>query len=194
MIRDNALAISGLLVEKLGGSCGAARISPRACGTRPTSTATCATTSTTWATTSIAAACTRSGSAPAAPPDMTIFDMPSRELCVVPPFAHEHAAASAHAAERSDLCRSRARPGAADDCSTEATRRPSGSPTPSSWPPAASPTAEEAAILSAGLDLQLAKFRGDVAAARSNCCPSAIRSPIRSSIRSNWPPTRSPPT
>ena len=61
--------------------------------------------------TSIAAACTRSGNAPCRRRAYHLRRAGSREMHGAPPD-HQHAAAGSGAAERSDLCRSRARSGA----------------------------------------------------------------------------------
>ena len=81
MIRDQALALSGLLVEKIGGPSGEAVPAGRAVGGADRAATDykqdqgrriCT-----------AAACTRSGSAPSPPPTMTTFDAAGRETCVV---------------------------------------------------------------------------------------------------------------
>ena len=80
MVRDNALAVAGLLVDKLGGD-PVRPTSPTASGTSLPSTATCATISTTRATGCTAEVSTRSGSAPRAAADDDLRYAQPRDLC-----------------------------------------------------------------------------------------------------------------
>ena len=115
-IRDNALAVSGLLDDQLGGpsvmpyqppGCGRRWRSAKGSRGRRTSRAT--------ARICIGAACTRFWKRTVPPASLATFDAPTREKCTARRGADQHAAAGAGAAERSDLRRSGAGAGRAGD-------------------------------------------------------------------------------
>ena len=118
MIRDQALAASGLLVEQarraVGEAVSAGRLVEGADRRRRLSAGTRATTST-------AAACTRSGSGRSRRRRWSTFDAADARDCARARVAHEHAAAGAGAAERGDVRRGGARAGRARDATSAAT-------------------------------------------------------------------------
>ncbi len=164
MIRDNALAISGLLVEKLGG--------PSVRPYQPEGV---------WDETNVYGnlrhykhdqgdnlyrrSLYTIWKRTAAPPDMTLFDMPSRELCVVrrsrtntPLQALTLLNEVTYVEAARGLAQLIIRSGGKTPAEriAYAFQRATGR----------QPTAKEAAILSGGLERQLVRFRGDAAAAK----------------------------
>ncbi len=155
MIRDQALAASGLLVERMGGpsvqavsAAGAlaglewaeptSRIRDRAC---------------------IAAASTRFGSGRSPRRRWSTFDAPTRETCIVRANAHQHAAAGLNLLNDVtyvEASRKLAERVIADELPPR--RASSG---PSACILARRPTADEARILGQGCQRRLARFQAD---------------------------------
>ncbi|MEI9892596.1 MAG: hypothetical protein WDN28_01405 [Chthoniobacter sp.] len=98
LLRDQALAVSGLLVEKTRRPEACGPTCPKACGMRRAVTATCATTRWTPATASTAARSTPSGNAPRRRHDDDLRFAHTGNLHGQT-FAHQHPAAGALAAQ-----------------------------------------------------------------------------------------------
>ena len=113
MIRDTALAVSGLINGEIGGL-SVCPTSRRGCGRRwPSATATRAQSHEQSRGKDPTAAAYTFWKRTVPPASLATFDAPDREKCAAP-RAHEHAAPGPRAPERSRLRRGGARPGAAD--------------------------------------------------------------------------------
>ena len=106
----------------------------------------------------------------APPPALMTFDAPDREKCTVRRAAHQHAAAGAGAAERSDLRRSGAQARRAHDDAKAARSPRSAIASPSGWRPRAGrPTREDARSCASSAQQQLARYRRRPAGGRGSC-------------------------
>ena len=115
------------------------------------------------------------------PPSLTTFDAPDREKCTARRAADQHAAAGAGAAERSDVRRGRARAGAARAARRRRRTQTAGSPTPSAWRPRGEPTGEEIGVLRTLLARRLAGVPHATSRRQRSCSPSASRHATRGS-------------